>query len=132
MRRSGFTRKLPGHISPPIVPLARPVRVAVIAEEVQGFPKDERWESERWLAAVRTLDCMRCFKAGPSDPAHRNEGKGKGLKTHDCWTAALCRECHREIDQGKTMTRAERREALDTAILMTLRALVKKGLVVAK
>lgn len=102
------------------------------SEVVSGFPKDERWESEKWLAAVRTLDCMRCFKAGPSDPAHRNEGKGKGVKTHDCWTAALCRDCHREIDQGKTMTRAERRQALDTAILMTLRALAKKGLVGAK
>ena len=51
------------------------------------------------------------------------------LKTDDAWTAALCVECHRDIDQGGKMTRAERRERMDTAILLTLRELAIRGLV---
>lgn len=52
-----------------------------------------------------------------------------GTKTDDMWTAALCVACHAEIDQGRDMSRQERREAMDTAILMTLRELARKGLV---
>jgi uncharacterized CHY-type Zn-finger protein len=50
-----------------------------------------------------------------------------GLKTDDCWTAALCFRCHSEIDQGKHMSREERREALDVAILLTIRELARAG-----
>jgi hypothetical protein len=75
---------------------------------------------------------MRCFKEGDIQAAHRNQGKGMATKADDCLTAALCVICHAEIDSGKDMTRDERREALDVAILMTLRALVKRGLVVPK
>ncbi len=50
-----------------------------------------------------------------------------GLKTDDALTAALCQTCHSEIDQGKTMTRDERRQRLDVAILLTIRALARTG-----
>lgn len=126
-----FARRTYSRTTVPLTPATRTGVVRRVSDEVTVFPKDERWESERWLAAVRSLHCMRCFKEGRTQPAHRNEGKGMGVKTHDCWTAALCVECHAAIDQGKDMTRAERREAMDVAILMTLRALVKKGLVKA-
>jgi hypothetical protein len=72
---------------------------------------------------------MRCFKEGETQAAHRNQGKGMATKADDCFTAALCVSCHSMIDQGKDMTRAERREALDVAILMTVRALAMKGLI---
>ncbi len=93
------------------------------------FLKESPYRSEKWLRAVASLHCMRCFREGMTQAAHRNQGKGMGTKVDDCWTAALCVDCHRELDQGKNMTRDERREALDTAILMTLRELARKGLV---
>lgn len=83
--------------------------------------------SERYLAAVRTIDsCVLCGRYG-TVPAHRNEGKGTGLKVHDFLTAALCAVCHREIDQGKDLTRPERRAAIDDAIIRTLTRLILEG-----
>lgn len=43
---------------------------------------------------------MVCFREGRTQAAHRNQGKGMSIKTDDCFTAALCVECHAEIDQG--------------------------------
>lgn len=92
-----------------------------------SYPKAQRHESEPWRRAVAELYCMRCFREGATQAAHRNQGKGMGLKTDDCLTAALCVDCHREIDQGKGMSRDERRAAMDTAIVFTLRELVLRG-----
>jgi hypothetical protein len=50
-----------------------------------------------------------------------------GMKTADCWTAALCRACHSAIDQGKDMSRDERRARLDVAILLTIKELATTG-----
>lgn len=94
------------------------------------YLKQAAHRSEKWLRAVASLDCVLCGREG-TQAAHRNEGKGMGMKVDDCWTAALCPECHREIDQGKTMNREDRREAIDRAILLTLRELARKGLVKA-
>jgi hypothetical protein len=41
--------------------------------------------------------------------AHRNEGKGGAIKSHDCWGLDLCINCHTTYDTGKTMTRDEKR-----------------------
>lgn len=111
-------------------PITRPGIVRLVSEEVVAdLAKDGTYRSEAWLRAVRQLGCMRCFKEGATQAAHRNQGKSMAMKTDDCLVAALCAECHAEIDSGRDMTRAERREAMDVAILMTLRALAKKGLV---
>lgn len=127
-----FKRPQYQRASVPLTPATRRGVYAVATDVVEPLPKEDFYRSEKWLANVRTLYCMRCFREEAIQPAHRNEGKGKSIKTDDCLTAALCATCHAEIDQGRTMTRAERREALDVAILMTLRALVKRGLVVPK
>lgn len=50
-----------------------------------------------------------------------------GLKTHDCWTAALCVECHTRVDSGKELNKAERRAMLDTAVLLTIAQLATEG-----
>jgi len=70
---------------------------------------------------------MLCFREGSTQAAHRNVGKGMGMKTDDCFTAALCVDCHAEIDQGAALTRQERRDRLDQAILMTVRQLAVDG-----
>ena len=96
-----------------------------------GFPKDNAWRSQRYLRAVASLPCMICFREGATQAAHRNQGKGMAIKTDDCFTAALCVDCHADLDQGKS-TRADKRERMDAAILMTVRALFKDGKVAIK
>lgn len=91
------------------------------------YPKQPTYRSQAWLKAVASLPCVLCWREGETQSAHRNEGKGMGLKTPDCWTAALCVRCHYEIDQGRTLTRAERRERMDAAILLTLLMLTSEG-----
>lgn len=55
-----------------------------------------------------------------------------GLKADDCATAAICVECHTEIDNGKNLTRDERRQLMDRAIVLTLIQIARMGLVVPK
>ena len=97
-----------------------------------NFLKTPTYRSKRWLQAVAELPCVICFREGATQAAHRNEGKGMGIKTDDCLTAALCVECHADIDQGAILTRQERRERMDTAILMTVRALAQAGRIAIK
>jgi hypothetical protein len=54
--------------------------------------------------------------------AHSNlleHGKGKGMKAHDGMAAWLCYRCHTELDQGKGMSKEERRDFMLTAICRT-------------
>jgi hypothetical protein len=94
-----------------------------------SYLKEPIFRSERWLRAVASLECVRCDDESGSQAAHANEGKAMGMKVDDCLTAALCPTCHREIDQGKDMTREERRDAMTKAILKTLVKLARRGLV---
>lgn len=85
------------------------------------------YRSKKWLKAVSELgECVLCGKYGVQ-AAHRNEGKGMGMKVSDCLTAGLCSACHTEIDQGKILTRDERRARMDRAIVLTLEKLVLSG-----
>lgn len=62
------------------------------------------FRSRRMLdLAHRITTCMNCGaqRTEGMDPAHSNlgeHGKGKGLKAHDCFFAALCSACHRWLD----------------------------------
>ena len=94
-----------------------------------NYLKTPTFRSEKWLRAVASLPCVRCYREGMTQAAHRNEGKAMGMKTDDCWTAALCVECHSEMDQGKSYSRDEKREMMNVYILLTLRELARKGLV---
>ena len=100
-------------------PVQAPVR--------QVRQRAERWESVPWRRAVASLPCVLCSREGDTQAAHRNEGKGIGLKTDDCLCAALCTTCHRDIDQGANLTREQRRERMDRAILLTVQALARAG-----
>lgn len=85
--------------------------------------------SAKWLAAVRQIECcVICGRYGVQ-AAHRNQGKGIGFKVCDAWTAALCPNCHHEIDNGPDLSREERREMIDTAILKTIEQLFTRGLI---
>lgn len=91
------------------------------------IPKNKPIRSAKWLQAVRELECCVLCGSYGVQAAHRNEGKGAGMKTSDCLTAALCIPCHSGIDQGKTMTREEKRALMDRAIVLTVEAMVKAG-----
>lgn len=87
------------------------------------------YRSDRWLAAVRSLEnCVLCGAYGVQ-AAHRNYGKGMGVKTSDALTAALCPACHVAVDNGRDLSREERRAMLDDAILKTIEQLVSRGLI---
>jgi hypothetical protein len=126
-----MTFKRKPYMPAPSAPLA-PLRIRLNyakTEVAVPQPKERTYRSEKWLSAVRALEyCVLCGKHGV-EAAHRNEGKSMASKTDDCLTAALCRPCHVAIDQGSEMVREERRSLLDSAILLTLVALARKGVV---
>lgn len=93
------------------------------------FSKENYYRSKEWLAAVRKLEyCVRCGRYGVQ-AAHVNQGKGMGIKQHDCLTAALCPDCHHEIDNGRRYTKDERRKAMRDAVLATVVEMAKSGLI---
>ncbi|MGH8032712.1 MAG: nuclease domain-containing protein [Luteimonas sp.] len=81
------------------------------------------------------IDCqirLPCCEGGPGEPAHSNQqrhGKGGALKAHDCFYASACRSCHREIDQGNSMSRGEKFEAWQRGYERTQVELWRRGLV---
>lgn len=91
------------------------------------------WRSRKLLDAARDAPhCMGCFRhnAGDVVMAHANwheYGKGGALKAHDWAIAALCGTCHMEIDQGKAMTKDERKETWIRAHVRTLEWLFETG-----
>ena len=77
-------------------------------------------------------ECQHCGKAAPygCEPAHANwadYGKGAMLKAHDWAHAALCHDCHAELDQGGALTREERREIWERAFRKTLALYFRNG-----
>ncbi|MDE1999013.1 MAG: hypothetical protein KGI52_08830 [Burkholderiales bacterium] len=84
------------------------------------------------LRAVASLPCMHCGQHGSTQASHSNQlrdGKGKGLKASDAAIAALCASCHRMIDQGRALSRAERVALWEDAHRATMRQLFERGLV---
>lgn len=78
-------------------------------------PKKRPGADKRYLDACRRMNCyLRIPGVCRGDiettvPAHRNEGKGMGLKVEDKLTLPACYWCHAEYDQGNKFTREEKR-----------------------
>jgi hypothetical protein len=84
-------------------------------------------DERRWFSAVASLEhCVLCGRWGVQ-VAHSNQDRGLGQKSPPCATAALCPECHHEIDNGKNLPKDERRRLMDRAVVLTHIALVKAG-----
>lgn len=67
---------------------------------------------------------------GAIEPAHSNQirdGHGRGIKSHDYRVAALCHAAHFEHDQGKALSKQERREAWDEANRRTIGLMFELG-----
>lgn len=72
-----------------------------------------------------------CICCGIQDdtvvPAHRNEGKGMGLKASDALHVPLCVSCHSEYDQGDAWSRDEKREWFDALYVEYMGQLFAEG-----
>jgi hypothetical protein len=88
---------------------------------------------KRILQAARDEPCQWCFRQdGSTVAAHSNQlkhGKGRGIKAPDRFVAFLCFSCHSDLDQGRWMTKEQRRLMWDTAHERTKQILVEKGLI---
>ena len=79
------------------------------------------------------MPCGHCGDVNDSVvAAHRNEGKGMAIKTSDATAAPLCYWCHTRLDQGKDMTRDERRSMWNNAYIKGMAALIETGRLVLK
>ncbi|MBW5800660.1 DUF1364 domain-containing protein [Halomonas elongata] len=93
------------------------------------FPRLKPYRSRAWLANVHEIEnCVLCGRPGVQ-AAHSNQERGMSQKASDCLTAALCSDCHGEIDNGRDMNRDERRARMNDAIVRTLDQLARRGLV---
>ena len=92
-------------------------------------PKHEYFRSEPFQKHVRTLNCQRCGQFGMTQSSHSNwswSGKGKSIKGDDL-TAALCVECHVDIDQGAELSKSDRELFWLRAFFKTIKALFVAG-----
>jgi len=93
----------------PIVQKANPVRSRKLLDECHDYP-----------CALQLAGC----RSGPDYPsvaAHSNlpeHGKASMVKADDRYAFPACAPCHYELDQGKALTRAERREETLSAIVV--------------
>ena len=62
------------------------------------------YRDRKLLDKAREIPCQNCRNDdGTVVAAHSNQskhGKGKGLKAHDCFMAALCHRCHSWLDNS--------------------------------
>lgn len=74
------------------------------------FPKPITHRSEALRKSAQGESCVACGREdGTVVWAHRNEGKGMGLKQHDLLGLYLCQACHSWYDQGKADRDEKRR-----------------------
>ena len=91
------------------------------------------YRNKRMLELCRELPCQCCGRNnGTVVAAHRNEGKGMGLKVSDALVASLCFECHSEMDNGKTLTKEERRDMWNRAYINTMKEFIEREWLVIK
>lgn len=97
-----------------------------------AFQKFAYTRSKALLVACREIPCQSCGVAdGTVVAAHSNQarhGKGRSIKASDIYVASLCTKCHSELDQGYSMSRAQRAGMWDAAHRNTVRTLLKRGL----
>jgi len=131
MRRTGFARKPMSPRKPVVVsPLTR-VYGAGTFEARRVSEKHVYIRSEALRVACRELPCQHCGVAdGTVVCAHANwawAGKGMGVKADDNLCAALCFECHGQLDQGSRWTKEMRVRVFLDAHVRTVAELLSRG-----
>jgi hypothetical protein len=67
--------------------------------------------------------------------AHSNfieHGHAMSIKAHDIFIAFCCSDCHREIDQGSTLTKEEKRFYWTRGHIRTLLIMLEQGILKVK
>jgi hypothetical protein len=91
------------------------------------------FRSKKLLELCRQLPCQVCGRNnGTVVAAHRNEGKGMGLKVSDALVCSMCFECHSEMDNGKILTKDERRDMWNRAFISTMKEFIEREWLVVK
>ena len=89
------------------------------------------YRNKKLLEIARKFACQNCgIDDGTVVAAHSNQirdGKGKGIKAHDYRIASLCFKCHYEIDQGSTLSKAQRLELWEESHRKTIASLFEQG-----
>lgn len=91
------------------------VTVPQVRRPVLTLPKNTPKRNKEYLQWVASLRCAHCGKAGPSQAAHANEGKGMGIKADDDTVFPMCADapgrqgCHAFIDSQGLFTKEQRR-----------------------
>lgn len=89
------------------------------------------YRNKKLLETVRQSSCQHCgVDDGTVVAAHSNwaeDGKGMGIKAHDYKIAALCFRCHMALDQGKEMSKDERKKMWQNAHNKTIAWLFESG-----
>ena len=83
---------------------------------------------------MRELPCMSCgIQNGTIVACHSNQskhGKGMGIKAPDSLVAALCSTCHYELDNGRKLSKEERRHLWDQAYIKTMQYLIEHEMLI--
>ena len=88
------------------------------------------YRNPKLLKLLKELPCQSCgIRSETVCAAHRNEGKGMGIKVSDALVAAMCHSCHTELDNGKTLTREERRAMWNRAYVGTMQYLLEHNMI---
>ena len=85
------------------------------ARDQIAFPKTEHLRLPKLLALARESTCMLAYLKHKHDhdaviAAHSDSsrhGKGRGIKSHDCFVAYICQYCHNKIPEMKRENREE-------------------------
>lgn len=89
------------------------------------------YRNKKLLEAVRDSPCQACgAKNGTVVAAHSNQlrdGKGRSIKAHDYRIAAMCYQCHSDLDQGAALTREARVNMWEEAHRKTVGWLFESG-----
>ncbi|SPB16509.1 gp74 [Caballeronia novacaledonica] len=115
LKSSGFKRKSP------FTNTADRATAEMRVEKRLRATKRKSGEDKRMRDACRDEPCylripgVCTSNPKTSVPAHRNEGKGMGMKTPDVFTVPGCPTCHHEYDQGKRFLREHKRALWNAA-----------------
>lgn len=89
--------------------------------------------ARKLLDLAKDQACVMCgSRDGTVVAAHSNlleHGKGRSIKADDGMSAWLCYRCHTEYDQGSSMSKAEKRDFILTAICKTYQQLWQQELI---
>ena len=133
MKRTGFKPKV--YERPPRQPLRASAEFRYAAPQVAALfkpiEKHVYIRSTALMALYRLPPCQWCGSFHSVCGAHSNwaiHGKGKSVKADDTRAASLCIRCHRDLDQGSTLSDGERKSMWWAAHVRTIRWIVERKL----